>query len=283
VKKIITHLNPDLDAIASVWLIKRFLSGWAGAETSFVEAKNVLAAQEVKGETLYVDVGGGPLDHHAVNDLTTCAARKCWELVTHRRKGEALDLLTDGAVTQLVEVVRQIDHAQDLTWAEKKEPRECFYLHQLLGGLKALAENDHQVVEFGFRALDSVLLNLKNTLRAKEELAEGTLFFDSPWGKAAARVTGNEQFLWEAEKQGYLVAVKKHPKDGAVRIVARPDSSVDLAKVEQVVKQADPVADWYLHPSHKLLLNHSSLNPSFRPTRLSLAEIIGIITKVRKN
>jgi hypothetical protein len=223
------------------------------------------------------------LDHHRINDQTTCAAHKCWLFITQKRRGAALDLLTDGAVTQLVEVVRQIDNAQDLNWAEKSEPRETFYLHQLIGGLKGHAENDHQVIEFGFRALDAILLSLKNIFHAKEELATKAVFFTSPWGQAAAAETGNEQFLWEAEKQGFLLAIRKNLKDGSVRMAARPDSSVDLAPVMAALQRADPASGWYLHPSGKLLLNQSSLNPNLYPTTLSLGQIISIIRKIQRS
>ncbi|MFH1840596.1 MAG: chromate resistance protein ChrB domain-containing protein [Candidatus Shapirobacteria bacterium] len=276
-KKIITHLNPDLDAIASCWLIKRFLPGWAGAEIAFVEAKNTSQALDIEGEILYVDVGGGPLDHHRQNDPSTCAAKKCWDFITIKRQGEPLDLIGDGAITQLVEVIRQIDNAQDLNWSEKSEARDCFYLHQILGGLKGLGEKDQPVVEFGFRALEAIWLSLKSIWRAKEELVSKAVFFSTPWGQAVCCETANEQFLWEAEKQNYVLAVKKTPQDGSVRMAARPDSKVDLAPVLTLIKKADPDSDWYLHPSHKLLLNHTSLNPAFRPTRLSLEEIIAII------
>lgn len=42
-KIIITHASPDLDAITSVWLIKKFLPGWNEAEVQFVPAGGRLA------------------------------------------------------------------------------------------------------------------------------------------------------------------------------------------------------------------------------------------------
>ena len=37
-KYIVTHTSPDMDAIASVWLLKKFLGGWDKAEVKFVPA-----------------------------------------------------------------------------------------------------------------------------------------------------------------------------------------------------------------------------------------------------
>jgi hypothetical protein len=42
-RRIITHKSSDLDAVTSVWLLKRFLPGWEEAEIAFVNAGEKLA------------------------------------------------------------------------------------------------------------------------------------------------------------------------------------------------------------------------------------------------
>jgi len=42
-----------------------------------------------------------------------------------------------------------------------------------------LGESDHQVLEFGFRALDSAFLTLKNKIRAEENLKSGNFLLSS--------------------------------------------------------------------------------------------------------
>ena len=37
-KIIVTHASPDMDAITSVWLIRKFLPGWEDAKIQFVPA-----------------------------------------------------------------------------------------------------------------------------------------------------------------------------------------------------------------------------------------------------
>jgi nanoRNase/pAp phosphatase (c-di-AMP/oligoRNAs hydrolase) len=37
-KIIVAHISPDWDAITSVWLIKKYLSGWQEATVKFVPA-----------------------------------------------------------------------------------------------------------------------------------------------------------------------------------------------------------------------------------------------------
>ncbi|MEK7092362.1 MAG: hypothetical protein AAB907_01925 [Patescibacteria group bacterium] len=65
-KTIITHTSPDLDAITSVWIVKRFLPEWhdalvefvpAGQRTKKIKNPNLTEVIEVTpmGEFMHVD------------------------------------------------------------------------------------------------------------------------------------------------------------------------------------------------------------------------------------
>jgi len=277
-KKIITHINPDLDAVAAVWIIKRFLPGWKEAEVEFVEATadgEKIPGVDSEPEVLYVDVGRGKLDHHQTNDYLS-ATRLCWDYVLEQRQFQPLKEIEEKAGAKLVEIVTEVDNARDLKWKEAGKDRYYFYLHILIDGLRGLGESDHQVLEFGFRALDSAFLTLKNKIRAEEDLKKGAEF-QTPWGKAIALESANKRVLWEGEIEGFVLVVKKNPENGAIQIYARPDSKVNLTAAYQKFKKMDPSADWFLHASGKLLLNESSVNPNMRPTKLSLDQIIKVL------
>jgi len=277
-KKIITHINPDLDAAAAVWVIKRFLPGWEEAEVDFIEA--TADGEKIPGvdsdpEVLYVDVGRGKLDHHQTNYYLS-ATRLCWDYVLEQREGQPLKEIEQEAGKRLVEVVTQVDNAKDLNWKEVGETRYYFYLHILIDGLRGLGESDQQVLEFGFRALDAVFLTLKNKIRAEEDLKNG-IKFQTKWGEGIALESANKRVLWEGEIQGFVLVVKKDPKSGAIQIYARPDSKVNLTAAYQKIKKIDSSADWFLHASGRLLLNESSVNPNMRPTKLTLEQIIEVL------
>jgi len=277
VKKIFTHLNPDLDAVVSVWLIKRFLPGWEEAKIDFVSSSLSIKKQSdnIDPNVLYVDVGRGKLDHHQTGKYLS-AAQLCWDYIKKNRKKEKLSPLEQKAIQDLVEVTSEVDNAYDLNWQEVKQNRYQFYLHGLIDGLRGLAQTDFEVMEFGLKALDAVLLNLKNKIRAKEELKEG-IEFQTPWGKAMALKSSNKQILWQGEVQGYVLVVKKDPETGGVQIYARYDSKVDLTQGYNKFKKMDPDSDWFLHAGKKLLLNQSSVNPKMQPTKLSLKQIIQVL------
>lgn len=280
-KKIITHLNPDLDAVVSVWLIKRFLPGWEEAKIGF-EGPDEAEKKEKEADdpgTLRVDVGQGKLDHHQTTDYLS-AAQLCLDFVKKEKakEGERLKPLEEKALNSLVKVVTEVDQAADLGWEEVSQDRYYFNLSNLIDGLKGIGEVDDEIVSFGFRALESLLLNLKNKFRAEEELGEG-IKFETSWGKAIGVASGNRHAAWLGERLGYCLVVLKYPDSGGVRMYARPDSKVDLTQAYSQLKKLDPESDWFLHISKKILLNQSATNPGMRPTKLSLEKIIELLSQ----
>lgn len=284
-KKIITHLNPDLDAVTSIWLIKRFLPasqrgepGWEEAKVEFVNAgasteKNPKANADPN--VLWVDVGRGKLDHHQTGEYLS-AAKLCLDYIQEKRRGQKLAPLEEKVLERIVIVVTEVDNVRDIYWPEVGQDRYLFSLYNMIEGLGWLGKTNEEVVDFGMRALDAILVNLKHKLRAKEKLEEG-IRFQTPWGEAIAIEVTNKQILWQGQVQGFVLAVGKDPRTGAVRIYARPDAKVDLTKAYQKFKKMDPESDWFLHASKECLLNQSSVDPKMRSTKLGLDKIIEVL------
>lgn len=275
-KKIVTHINPDLDAVTSVWLIKRFLPGWEKAEIDFCQPQSTIDGRPVDSnpEILHVDVGEGKLDHHQTGDYT-CAARLTLDYILEKRKGQNLGRLDSQALEDMVLTVLEVDNARDLGWPEVTETRYEFYLQEIIAGIRGLAGSDKKTIDYGLTALDAVFHRVKKRLDAVAELASGQEF-ETPWGKAIGVVTGNDSVLWEGEKMGYCLVIRKDEESGGVRIYARWDSAVDLETACRKFKKMDPKADWFLHASHKLLLNMAS-SKAMKPTGLSLKQLIAVL------
>ena len=62
-KIIVTHKACDLDAIASSWIIKRFLPGWENAEFQFVPAGGKLKGKYIREGEIIERVG----DHDVIH------------------------------------------------------------------------------------------------------------------------------------------------------------------------------------------------------------------------
>jgi hypothetical protein len=303
-KIIVTHISPDLDAIASVWLIKRFLPGWQDAKVEFVQAGDRLrdkiknqkskienekldeAIEESEGdEIIHVDTGLGCLDHHQLQTEEESAASLTWRYVKKFQKdGENLEFKKE-AIERMVQVIVDIDHFKEVFWEDPASDRYDFCLVGLLDGLKLEKPNDDSFyVEFGIISLDAILHEMENKVWAEKEIAEKGIKFETRFGKGIAIETINDTVIKLSQKMGYQIAVRKDPRKGYVRIKALPnkdkDLKADLTLAYEQLKKMDTEATWFLHINKKMLLNGTPKNPKMKPTKLSLSDIIETLKSI---
>lgn len=289
-KIIVTHDSPDLDGITGIWLIKKFLPGWNEAKLAYVPAGDKLPG--VKGdkviekigenEVIHVDTGMGLLDHHQTDDQNICGASLAWDYVREEfeksnvGEGEKWED-KKKAIDRIVKVVVDIDHFKEAMWPDADADYYEFFLANILEGLKSQkpGQNDFYV-EFTINCLEAALHVFETRIWAEEEIEKAKKFQISK-GKALGLETINDASVKLAQRQGYVLAVRKDPRKGYLRIKARPDSGIDLTPVYEKLKKMDPDATWFLHASRKMLLNGSAKNPKMRPTKLNLDAIIAVL------
>ena len=267
-KVIVTHFCPDVDALSSIWVIKRFLSGWEKAEVRYVSAGETWEgkAPDEDPNMIHVDTGLGRFDHHGKKEFNS-ATSLCSNFVLTQRDFKELDR---EALVRMVGVITEIDNGQEISWPEAESDRYEFMLNNFF-------DEREDSVEFGLTVLDSIFQAFKKKIKAEEILEEDGIVFESKWGRAIAVETANDNVLTVGQRQGYVLVVKKNPKTGFLRIYGRWDKDIDLTEVYEKFKKEDPEATWYLHPSRCLLLNGSKANPKMVPTKLSLKEAIEIL------
>lgn len=302
---IVTHQAPDLDAITSAWLLKRFLPDWQNAELKFVPAgQRIEGAYAQKGEaveiidgheTVHVDTGMGRLDHHQLDDRETCAAQIVFDYV----KANSANILTQNvhkteAVGRLVDLIVDNDQFQEIYYPEPMADFYEFSLQGIVDGFKMRhPAEDQKCADFVMDCLDDILHNFENRIWAEEEIKEKGVEFDTKWGKALGVETQNDDVLKLAQKQGYVIVVRKDPKNGKLRIKARPmkrakyqaekgmeEVDVDFTPVYDKLLLLDPHASWFLHVSKRMLLNGSTKNPSMVGSKVTLDEAIEVLKSV---
>ncbi len=276
-KTIVTHVSPDLDGIPAIWLLKKFHPDFANAKLAFVPAGSTLNNEKVDSnpDIVHVDTGLGMFDHHS-NDDFTCGAQLVYEWLV--REGYIDE--KDEAMKRLITVLTELDHGWDnWKWSDADSDRNEFMLHNILFGWKMVKpKEEEKYVEWVSFAMDAVYAVFRSKVRADEELAKGKKF-ESKWGQGIAVESGNSTVLDLAIKKGYAVVVTKDPKKGNVRVTGSNAKEVDLTKAYEAVKSKDPDATWFLHASKVLLRNGSTRNPTMTPTRLSLDEIVKILSE----
>lgn len=276
-KTIVTHKTPDLDAVTSVWLLKKFHSNWQDAEVSFVPAGKTLdeAIADSDPHILHVDTGFGMLDHHQSNDYT-CAAKKTYEYIK-REKSKSNDW-HDESLERLVEVVTWYDHFRNCLLPDANADYHIFDASTIIDGLKMIhLDSDHKILELSFEILDGIYKMMQNKVWAEKIVHKELVPFTTKWGKGAGFETTNDEVLEVAQKSGYRVVIRKDPKKGYMRIKGTPGTEVDFTYAYEKLKTIDSQATWFLHASKKMLLNGSTNNPDMRPTTLSLHDIIAAV------
>ncbi len=297
-KIVVTHCSPDWDAIASVWIIKRFLQNWENAKVVFVPAGERIKGSKANetgeaiehignDDVIHVDTGLGPLDHHQTNDMNVCGASRTWDFVKAQHEGGEKWLVRADAIERIVNVIVAIDHFQEVFWKDAAADYHEFSFLGILEGLKYQKPGeDSFFTMFGMECLDALLYDFENRAWAEKEIKEKGKEFETKYGKAVGIETMNDTVLKLAQKMGYVVVIRKDPRSGFVRIKTLPahadgkDNGVDFTLISEKLRKMDPDATWFLHVSKKMLLNGTSKNPKMIPTKLSLQKIIDVVKEV---
>ncbi len=273
-KTIVTHIGPDLDAIASVWLIKTFFPGWEEAEIAFVPAGTTLNKTDPDSnpDILYVDTGFGRFDHHQ-SDADTCASMLVYEQIKNEHGA-------DPVLERMVAVINDVDHFREVFYPNAAADYWEFWMVAQIDGWRLIhSDNPLKIMELGFESLDGIYKVMLNKLWAEKERGSA-IEFTTKWGKGMAFETINDEVIHQAQKQGMAVVVRKDPKKGYVRIKSLPKPEIDLTALYERLKQDEPDATWFLHASRHMVLNGSAKNPEMRPSKRTLHELIKVIEEV---
>jgi len=285
-KLIVTHHAPDLDAIGSAWLLKRFDSQhYADAKIAFVNPGEKISLVEAEKlgcqlhEATHVDTGLGQFDHHQAenarpdNSATSLVLDHLYNLHPDLEDNEPLRILVDH--------ITEIDHFGEIHWPEASNSRYAFNLHELIRGHEFVdPHNDDSQMHFGMQCLDNAYAVLTQHVKAAQIIEEKGEEFNLPEGKCLALKTRNDDTIKIAQKQGYVLVIRKDSKKGHIRVKVRPDSELNLDALYERVLIEDTKGTWFNHVSGKMLLNGSRKSRNQKPSRLSLNKMVDLIKEI---
>lgn len=276
-KTIVTHLSPDLDAIASTWLIKKYLPEWSRADVSLVPTGTTLNGEppDADKNIIHVDTGLGKFDHHQTTKYTSATMLVYEYLIDHH----LVDENEIKPLEAIVDYVNTTDHFGEVFYPQADADRYDVMIRQLVDGLKVINRDPETLFATVYQMLNAALIVFKNKENAKEEIKKG-LVFHSYLGKSLALETKNEETIKLALKRGFSLVIRRDPTAGFTRIKTLPDDKLTLEPVyEKIIKQ-DKKGSWFFHISGHMLLNGSSGNSKLVPTSLTLNQIIEIVKSV---
>lgn len=262
---IVGHLAPDLDCLVAIWILVRF-GGAADASLEFVPAGRTLHDSPADADPLivHVDTGGGRFDHHHTADPTLSAA----ELV---RRAVAP---ANEALQRMVEQVTRIDNA------EAVQGRQAVYFNitDLIAGYNTLYPNKpYHVAQAMLPNLDAWYEHEQRTLRL-ERAFKRRVEFQTRWGLGIAMASDDGGSSKLAYSHGAVLYAYRDRR-GYMGVAAQHRSSVDLEPIYRDLKRVDGGADWYLHPSHRLLLCGTPKAPPRVPSTLSLEQLVDVLKR----
>ncbi len=297
IRSIVTHPTPDIDALLSVYLLRRYgTDRFAGVDTCEVRFMSPAAvetaggADRLEGEGhLLVDLGGGRFDNHPTadqaGDLRAAAAELVAEHLGVRRSPELDKLLSFCSRQDLKgESIRSrdpVDHAVALP--------------AIVHGLNEMYPTDGVAV---YRAIEPVfdaivttegawgraLQDAERALRA--EVGGAMVMVMESSSRAAARAgryhgadllavryQPHQYVAFTLRRQGPLSAMTM---EGLASRVRRAEAEVRGEPVRGDLRAVGMHGGWFLHQSRKILNKGSPKAPDVPPSRLSLADLHAI-------
>lgn len=269
-KTLVTHINPHLDDIAGIWLLKKFHPQFRDARIEFVSASHDLAAKAENKGKVFVGTGGGEFDEHK-EGMDTCAGTLVYEYLKKEKHIPENEVLR-GALDSLTEWNRLIDtgRAPDCQMSE-------FSVQAFIRNRDNSDKSSEQAVELGIEILERILVVLK---RKQESLKdwENKIEFQTKFGKSIAVISETVDREFCKERGGDLFLMY-HPKHKGVQFFT-PSFEIDLQPIYEKVKALDPAASWFLHQSHHMVICSSSSAPDSKPTKLTFEELIKVAKEV---
>jgi hypothetical protein len=257
---IVGHLSPDVDCLCAIWILRRW-HDLAHATLCFVPSGQTLDGKPADGDPriIHVDTGLGRFDHHSSADHSLSAT----ELV---RRAVAAN---DAVLKRIAQAVTRLDHAL----AEGgTAPNIC----NLIEGFNALHPEAPELVAAAmFANFDAWYASEAKQVRLEQAFAQ-RIEFDTPWGFGIAMESDDGGSSRLAYSAGAILYAYRDGK-GNMGIAARSRTQVDLTQVLRDLKRIDREADWFLHPSKRMLLCGTPKSPPRVPSKLSLEELVGVL------
>jgi len=283
---IVTHTNPDFDAICGVWLLKRF-GGLENETVEFVNTGNPDAEKLQKADAV-VDTGrrldsiNRRFDHHHLpgqDANNTCAAMQVYQSLKHFAEIAHLEPLVN------------LIFAGDTGRGEANASRELG-LHAILSGCKAwfseqnpdVRLSDEAILAYGFGLLDVLEVRLRKQAKARAELKEKVIY-KSGDGLVWAIRHGSQGSTFAAYDEGARVVVfEGQPIEvdggttypiGIMRAGEWTEPNVGkLAERVAVSKSfADEIGKWFKHPAGFFAGRGTAKAPVFEPVKIDIAAL----------
>lgn len=262
-KTLITHINPHLDDIFAIWLLKKYDPKFKDFEVDFISASHEMGDQETE-DRVFVGTGGGKFDEHK-EGLDTCAGSLVFDCLKEKDLLPK-DELEVKALEELVAWNRLIDTGKAPIYEYSQ-----FSVQSFIRSLDNTLQSSLKGVELGSEILDRILEVLKRKQQSIMDW-DKRVEFQTKYGLGAGVMSETVDRAFCKTKQGD-VFLMYDPKNSSVQFYS---DAHDLESLYQKLKVKDADASWFLHQSHHMVICGSSSAPDFKKTKLSFEQLIEV-------
>lgn len=268
-KILVTHTRPHLDDVCGVWLYRKFVPGWQKVKVHFI-ATSAEGAEPYGGgkvdanpDIVHIGVARGKYDEHK-GDKGESAATLVFKDLADRR------FLTQDR-DELLALRKVIAYVLEGDLGLRMGKRESIYeLRLVILGVPDSLDR----ISAGCIMLDGLLNLFKDEVILDWDWRKKKIF-RTRWGRGVG-LSSRVRATSRAYGAGYVLVAQVDPVLGYRFIRADARSKVDLTAIFRKVKKLEPVADWYLHHSKRMLICGSEVAPQSHLSRLTLEELIAL-------
>ncbi|OGH61892.1 MAG: hypothetical protein A2848_02140 [Candidatus Magasanikbacteria bacterium RIFCSPHIGHO2_01_FULL_50_8] len=271
---IVTHLNPHLDEVVCIWMVRRFLPRWNRCTVKYVATNphgGSVKATDRDSTIMYIGVGRGKFDEHKGN-LDESATTLVYTFLVGEKKIK-LATIERAALAELVAFVNDDDHGKHITQLHSEFSFSTANAFMPRTGMKSAA-----ILTAGAAYLDGVFECLLEKHLLERDWKKMQLV-KTRVGRAVAVQTeaSAKTVLRRASREGIQIAIVLNPKNKFRSIRAVPESPADFSDAFQRAHALEPHAEWYLHHSKKMLICGSDVAANVTLSKMSLAALIQLV------
>ncbi|MBI3485504.1 hypothetical protein HY025_01015 [Candidatus Daviesbacteria bacterium] len=266
-KTLVTHINPHLDDIVGIWLVKKFMPDFEDSKIEFISAEQGKSGLSDSDDKLFIGVGMGKFDEHK-GDLDESAGSLVWKYLKQNSFAPS-DEISQKALAELSEWNRLIDTGKAPITEFSEFSVQSFIRSQDSQDVSSLKST-----ELGLEILDRIFAILKAQQQALKDW-EKRQEFETKFGKTiAVKSSAVDRAFCKREGSANLYLIFD-PKNTSVQFFT-PSFDRDLEPIYIKVKSLDKEANWFLHQSHHMVICGSSSAPESKKTKLSFEQLIEI-------
>lgn len=257
VRRVITHVCPDLDAISSVWFFMRFVAK-KQLEVKFVPASwdgHDFGAHDV---ALDIDAGGMGLKGQKTfkGEVHSCFK----SLVTQYADSEAREILKP-----LVKFIDRndtyggVNKVGDFSKNKSHQITSFVALSLAMKAFRAVHESDQLVLQRMLELFDGIYKINKDSIESQKHIMQKAIMV----GKTVILPEGSDSSRGLFFNRGYEALI--YTDNNNIGLLTKGDLRADSPEVMRVIESAGEIREWFAHSAGYLLARGTRKDP--RETR----------------